>query len=381
MKHVILIEEIQRLWLAQLHREFTNICYQYDVQLIPPVFELSGTERQLGCWIPAARVIRISRKLIRKHSWDKVLMVLKHEIAHQMCSEVYGLKKTGHGKNFQKACSILGVPAPYNRSCGDLKSVVAGPPPEKTRTAEGRRLLHRINKLLALAGSNNEHEAALAMQRATELLTRYNIDLPENRENSGYMRVTIDTRGKQMPTYRRMLCAILRDHFFVQVVFATLYDAGQCCSYKTIELLGRIENVPIAEHCYHFLEYQLQTLWSANRRKYRGHARTARNSYYLGLLQGFAEKMAQGALGQVPERPVRENNGVVKRIHGALTCQEKQRLQEFVWFHFPRIQHRSSRGVRIYAKPYEDAVTTGKSIVLQRTVTHKNDGRGKLFLS
>ncbi len=376
MKRGILIEEMQRLWLAQLHREFTDICYQYDIHLVPPVFELSGSERQLGCWIPAARVIQISSKLIQNHSWDKVLMVLKHEMAHQVCSEVYGLKKSGHGRKFQEACAALGLPAPYNRSRGDLESVVAGPP-EKTETAEGRRLLQRVKKLLALAGSNNEHEAASAMQRANYLLTRYNLDLPENRENSGYRRVTIDTRGKQMPTCRRLLCAILRDHFFVQVIFATLYDARQCCSYKTIELLGRVENVSIAEYCYHFLEYQLHVLWNANRHRYRGHARTARNSYYLGLLQGFAETMAQG---QTPKRLVRESNGAVQENHRALTCLEKQRLQKFVRFHFPRIQHRSSRGQRIYVKPYEDAVTTGKSIVLQRTVTYTKDAGDTLFL-
>ena len=365
----VMTDKLQRLWLDQLVCEFSDICFQYRLTLQPPVFELSDAVKQLGCWLPQQRTIRISRLLIREHPWDVVLMVLKHEMAHQVCSEVFGLQRAGHGRDFQRACQMLGVPSPYCRSSGDLVSV-AGTTPAEEQTDAGRRLIARISKLLALAASDNEHEAALAMQRATELLHRHNLDLPTGENNSGCTRVIINTRSKQIPAFRRAICAVLRDYFYVQVICSTLYDPSAACSYKTIELLGRSENVPVAEHCYHFLEQQLQSLWNLHRHKFLGNARTAKNSYYLGLLRGFSEKMAGQAGGDRQDGQA----GAARATPGALIVRQDQQLQDFVAFHFPRLQTRSSRGARIHRQTYDEAIGTGKNIVLHQSVTEKKSG-------
>ncbi len=358
----VMTDELQRLWLDQLALEFADICFQYRLTLQSPVFELSRAVKQLGCWLPDQRTLRISRLLIREYSWDVVLMVLKHEMAHQVCSEVFGLQRAGHGRDFQRACQLLGVPSPYCRSSGDLASV-AGTSPQDEQTDSGRRLVVRVSKLLALAGSENEHEAALAMQRATELLKHHNLALPTGKNRSSCTRVIINTRSKQIPNYRRLICAVLRDYFYVQVICSSLYDPLASCSYKTIELLGRSENVPVAEHCYHFLEQQLQSLWSLNRHKFSGNTRTAKNSYFLGLLRGFSEKMALQARAGKRDGQAGSEKGAA----GTLIIRQDQELQDFVTFHFPRLQKRSSRGARIYRQTYDEAVDTGKTIVLHRS--------------
>ncbi len=364
-----MIDELQQLWLDQLVREFTDICFQYQLDLQPPVLELSGAANQLGCWLPDQRTIRISRHLIMEHPWDVVLMVFKHEMAHQVCSELYGCRTAGHGIDFQQACEILGVPSPYNRSSGDLTSVVFQAP-EDRQTAAGRRIIERISKLLALAGSDNEHEAALAMQRATELLHRHNLDQATDVNPSACTRLIINTRSKQIPTFRRAICAILRDYFFVQVICSSIYDQQSNSSFKTIELLGRAENVPVAEHCYHFLEQQLAGLWQKNRHKFQGNSRTAKNSYYLGLLHGFAEKIAN----QAKKSSINGQTMPKAATPGALAISRDNQLQDFVSFHFPRLKKRSARGVRIYSQPYDEAVSTGKTIVLHQSVADKKEG-------
>ena len=363
------IEELQQLWLTQLTYEFADICFQYRLELQAPVFELSGGVKQLGCWLPAQRIIRISSHLIIDHPWNVVLMVLKHEMAHQVCSELFGCSRAGHGRNFGRACQLLGIPSPYCRSSGDLAAVVATFPQDH-QTAAGRRIIERISKLLALAGSNNEHEAALAMQRATELLHRHNLDQTSVDNPSACTRVIINTRSKQIPAYRRAICAILRDYFFVQVICSSLYDPQTNNSYKTIELLGRVENVPVAEHCYHFLEQQLAGLWQKNRHKYQGNSRTAKKSYYLGLLHGFAEKMATQTRNS---RTSRQTSHAVT-TPGSLAISRDSKLQDFVSFHFPRLKKRSSRGVKIYSHPYDEAVDTGKNIILHQGVEDKKEG-------
>ena len=360
------MDSLQQLWLDQLAREFEDICFQYNVELQLPLFELSNGIRQSGCWLPSHRTIKISRHLIRHHPWNVVLMVLKHEMAHQVCSEIFHSITPGHDTTFRRACTKLGVPYPYNRASGDLEATLADLPSDR-QTAAGRKIIQRINKLLSLATSDNEHEAALAMQRATELLHRHNLNSAAVHQ-SDCVRLIINTRRKQLPAYRRTICAILHNYFFVRVIYSTLYDPTTSNSYKTIELLGRAENVPVAEHCYHFLEQQLADLWQASRHKFQGNARTAKNSYYLGLLHGFSRKLKQQAdtTAQATTR--------ITAAPGALAIQQDGTLQQFVSFHFPRLKKQSSRGIKIYNHPYNEAVDTGKTIVLNRGITERTKG-------
>ena len=377
----------QQAWLEQLIHEFNYICSYYRVQLRTPIFELSAVKQQLGCWVPDQRIIRISQHLIASSCWDVVLMVLKHEMAHQVCSEYFGLPSAGHGKAFQEACQLLGVPAPYNRSTGDLPDVLAEPAKDE-KTEAGRNIIRRVNKLFALAGSENEHEAALAMQRATQLLRRHNVEMitGDNLSDnpSGCVRLLIKTGKKQIPSWRKAICRILKDYFFVEVIFSSLYDAQRQDSYKTIELLGRSENVPVAEHCFYFLEQQLESLWGKNRQRFKGNTRTAKNSYYLGLLHGFSQKMAeQGKQAQnMSPGETQQRSEVVegRNMTGALIVSGDTVLQKFVGFHFPRLRTSTTRGVRIDRQSYEDAVIAGKKIVLHQSLTEKRQARGPVFI-
>ncbi len=371
------MNNLSRLWLDQLGREFYNICSQHKIDLSPPIFELSEAKKQLGCWLPEVKTIRISHDLILSHSWDVVIMIIKHEMAHQICSELFFLPAEGHGKMFQKACLMLGLPYPYNLSSGDLPEVTAELSKDP-QTEAGRKIITRISKLLALAGSTNEHEAALAMQRATELLHRHNLDMAALEELSPCVRLIIKPGKKQIPSYRRTICAILRDYFFVKVVYSYLYDPETDNTYKTIELLGRAENVPVAEHCYYFLEQQLPQLWQKNRHKHQGNTRTAKNSYYLGLLHGFSEKMAHQTRQNKENSRIRRNN-IQNETPGELAIREDRELQDFVGFHFPSLVTLSRAKVRIYDDSYSKGVDTGRKMVLHRTVTEKNGSAQRLI--
>lgn len=363
----------QHLWLDQLAREFKDICYQYDLALSLPVFELSSATRQQGCWQPTTRVLKISQPLIRSRPWEIVLMVLKHEMAHQICTELWDAPASGHGPAFQRACQLLGVIPPYNQAVGDLEQVAPLQASESAQSAAARKTIKRIHKLLALAGSDNEHEAALAMQRATRIMAQHNLDMAtlETSQPSIYTRIIIKTGARQIPTYRRLICAILRDYFFVQVICASLYDARQLTSYKTIELFGKSENVPVAEHCYHFLEQQLASLWQKNKHRFQGNKRTAKNSYYLGLLRGFSEKMAEQSL---PTGATGSSDPTAHQSTSALVVAEDRGLQLFIKHHFPCLVNRKIRSSRIYKAPYDTAVTTGKKIILQHCIKESKEG-------
>jgi hypothetical protein len=378
-KGIKITEALRQAWLEQLIFEFKGICWRYKVQLQTPIFEVSAAKQQLGCWLPEQRILRISQQLITTSSWDVVLMVLKHEMAHQVCSEHFGLQNAGHGEAFQKACQMLGVPSPYNKATGDLPEVLAEPSVNE-QTEEGRKVIRRVNKLLALAGSDNEHEASLAMQRATELLHRHNMTTSALAERSGCVRLVIQTGKKQLPSWRKNIGTILRDYFFVEVVFSSLYDAQRQDSYKTIVLLGRGENVPVAEHCYYFLEQQLESLWQKNRHRFQGNTRTAKNSYYVGLLQGFSQKLAEQSI-ESTESAQAALWSQEDMTAGQLIMRNDNELQNFVGVHFPRLRTTRMNTVQMNRESYENAVAAGKKIVLHQSLTEKKQGEKKLLSS
>ncbi len=373
------IEQFSSLWARQLHTEFSDICWQYNVKLTPPVFEISKTKQQLGSWDAESRTIRISFFLITNHSWAVTLNVLKHEMAHQICAEIFQSREVAHGESFDRACDYLGLPKEYRRASGDLPESLDLIGQGSRPTSEGRRFIDKVEKLLALAQSANENEAALAMQKANELIEKYNIMQMESAQDVSYTYVIINRKKKRIETYQRQICAILRDFFFVKIVTSFLYDPLSNQTHKTIEILGSNENVAIAEYCYHFLENQLSALWSKNKHRYNGKTRTEKNSYYMGLLKGFNGKLRKQKEQSKKARVVAaSDNGQSQKMY-SLVVSEDERLNDYVEIKFPRLSKISRRGPRIYKSTYDEGIETGKNITLHKGVTQTDGNRGNIL--
>ncbi|MDD3814612.1 MAG: DUF2786 domain-containing protein [Desulfocapsaceae bacterium] len=365
------------LWGRQLLAEFTNINWQYGLKLKTPVFEITETKRQYGSWQPATRVMSISSRLITGHSWDITCQILKHEMAHQICSERFFDNDGGHGPLFQKACDLLGLTAPFRLASGDLPESGTTDPSGSRQTEKGRQFIRRIGKLLALAGSNNEHEAAIAMEKAGQLMARHNLQQLQEDLQSDFTSLIINGKTKRLERWQHKICAILLRFFYVKVVTASLYDPLQDTHHKTIEIFGRQENVAIAEYCYAFLAGKLTSLWQENKSKTYGKGIRARNSYYLGLLQGFYDKLlAQEALTTRPLPEKREADRSTAPGMAVLIQAEERALDHFVGMRFPRLRRRSGSGAMIYRETYELGRTDGGQIVLHKGVADRSSEQG-----
>jgi hypothetical protein len=370
------------LWGRQLLAEFEDINWQYGLGLEVPLFEITEAERQYGSWQGATRVIRISSRLISGHSWDITCQILKHEMAHQICSEIFHEADGGHGPLFQKGCDLLGLPAPFRLASGDLPQSVAAEPAGNRQTEAGRQFIRRLSKLLALAGSANEHEAATAMEKASLLMARHNLQQVQEEAQSGLSSLIINSGSKRLERWQHKICAILLRFFYVKVVTASLYDPLQDTQHKTIEIFGRQENVAIAEYCYAFLAGQLASLWQQNRTRIGGKGIRARNSYYLGLLQGFYEKLLAQETTRSAHLAPKSNEA--KRDGGqnnvaALIIAEDRALDRFVGMRFPRLRRRSRAGAMIYRETYELGRTDGEQIVMHKGVADCGYEQGLLL--
>jgi hypothetical protein len=357
---VPLDSQLHAAWLSQLAREYNDICYQYGFRLQPPVLRINGSRKQLGSWTGGERTLSLSQHLISAHPWRLTLQVLKHEMAHQICDELLGRPDAGHGPLFRETCSRLGLDAGFHRAGADLAEGLPDSAQGSATTERGRQIIDRVRKLLALGHSDNEHEAALAVQRASELLTRHRLDFDGLAEEEGLVHRTINTGSQMLPAHRKAVCGILEHFFSVRVICASVYDPQSNRTFKTIELLGPEEAVAIAEHCYHFLENRLETLWQANRYAFTGNRRTARTSYSLGLLAGFRQTLEQGRKPQA--KPAQASSAATDLP----MVQAQERLDAFVAFRFPRLRRTSGRANTLHGEAYRQAVAEGRTIRMHR---------------
>jgi len=353
-----------KTWTLQLYEDYLQILYAYKIKLKKPVIEVRPLGNRWGQWDPETRTLSFSDRLIENHSWDVVLEILKHEMAHQYVTDVFSSDES-HGPLFKQACDKLGIASWARRAESELETLqVLG---DTQKSDEENRLLSRVEKLLALATSQNEHEALLAMQKVQELYAKYNLDRIENKKSSQYLSAIIFTQKKRLERYQYVICSILNEHFFVEVIHASLYDAKKTTEFKVIELLGTRENVQMAEYVYHFLMNQTDILWNIYRKERPKNPR-ARRSFCLGVVSGFRDKLDK-----------HRDQNVFTKSSVALVAQQDKELEGFVRTRYPRLV-KIHHGARIHeATHYNAGKSRGASLVLHKGVSKTTKGTALLL--
>ena len=149
----------------------------------------------------------------------------------------------------------------------------------------------RIRRLLALADSPNENEAAAAAEKAQALMLRYGIEMATIAASGGE-RLAVDEHvvdGKVDP-WRRMLAAAVARSAGGRVVWAPdgSRSQGKIFFYGPAGAVGGIVEL------YRYLEAQLVVISAAAtamRRERRVHGRTWRNSFLLGAVGRVGQRL------------------------------------------------------------------------------------------
>ena len=144
-----------------------------------PLFTIKDLKTQWGNWSQVKREISLSRYLVLNYPWDSIRDVLLHEMAHQIAQQMpAALAETAHGPAFKRACAILGIDPVASRNYIPLQDRML------RKTSKRRdKIMIRIKKLMALAESQNRHEAEAAMLKAHELIAKYNVDQLDDRQD------------------------------------------------------------------------------------------------------------------------------------------------------------------------------------------------------
>lgn len=358
---------ISSLWLKQIVREHSSICQQYGIELSTPIVQLAEASSYWGKWTPAPPMISVSTRLISTEPWDTVKNVLKHEMAHQLVSEQLG-GSSGHGVKFQEACRMLGVPEAYRRAGGSLP---ASSPLDREQNEPGK-IIEKLRKIMALAESANEHESLIAIRKARQLMNKHDLSEWSVDKKQCHINSLINLKRKRLATYHKLICSILTGNFNVQIIFAPLYDAHDLTTYKCIDILGRREDVRIAEYVFHFLLTRLPVLWKNHHGSSSGSI-TDKNSYWLGIINGFRE-----GLGDNPSSRDNNLNNRGKTSSTLPALHNDQALGDFVAERYPKTRNIRGRPGRINPERFEDGRRDGKHLRLAKGVDNGIQAQKKL---
>ena len=338
--------------LRALTDDWRNLNYAlFQDRMRPPAMRLADATSFLGRWVRGERVIEVSRRFLLDHPWGVVTEVLKHEMAHQFVDEVIGARdETAHGPVFQRVCADRGID-------GGATGV---PEARGSTDAATASALDKIAKLLALAGSPNEHEAQAAMNTAQKLMLKYNLDAVRAKAARGYIHKHLGEPTGRVEEASRFLAAILSEHFFVQCIWVNVWRVREGRGASVLEVLGTPENVSMAEYVHSFLDHTADARWTLHKRLNRLSGDRDRRAYRTGVMMGFLEKLRAERKGQ-------QETGLVWAGDPA--------LDEYYQRRYPRVRT-ISRAAATRTSAHAEGREAGKSLVLHKGVDGSKGSRG-----
>ena len=345
----LLLHALLQAWHVRNQRHFRG-------QMRPPLFSLHSTHNRLGEWSPGKRCISMSLPFIRQSGWRQVEAVLLHEMAHQYVYEVLGVHdEVPHGVAFRRVCQERGID---ERASGFPLQEAAG---DEHTDGTDNRILRRVRKLLALAGSENAHEADAAARAAKRLMLEHNLELQRAATDENYVIQTLHEPKVRLHAYQKMLGGIIAAHYFVHVVVARVYLPERGREGFVLEAAGTAENLKMARYIFRFLEGAAQRSFDSAAVEGRVSPKV-RQRYLTGFVRGVGEKLRA-------DEKIHEEEGLV--WHG------DPRLESFVARRFGRLS--KSRVKATIDDAHLAGQKAGQKVVIHRAVEEPTNSRGRLL--
>ena len=177
------------------------------------------------------------------------------------------------------------------------------------------KITDKIRKLFALSKSSNEHEAALALKNANELLMKYNIDMMDVSATLSDIVESDVMSGKKFMVWKTTMlqsvmkfnnCEIIKDHKGIE---------------KTIKAMGKKQNIEVSMAMYDYLIATIDRAIKADRYI------SDKHSFHVGFARAIKVKVGEIIVERQKEKSefntacsalvVQEKNAVTKYMKDA----------------------------------------------------------------
>jgi len=219
---------------------------------------------------------------------------------------------------------------------------------ENTKPKE--QIVDLVRKLLSLSTSPNEHEAARALEKAQEILLKYNlqmrdIEIKEEHHTLDFINLPINTPDR-VQDWKLLLLHRIASPNFCKVVTAGKYR---------FYILGRGFNVVSVMEMFSWVQGQLEILAMVNTTTYQGRDKLRyRNSFLMGCIERIGQRLRE-AQKSAMQSDVQTT---------ALVVDSRKLLEDFTLGQFPNLGHGRSLGTNNSAEGYRDGQSAGDKVSL-----------------
>lgn len=350
--------EMQRLLLQAIVREWDSVNSDYfQNRLSRPVFTLSGNHSTLGRWCPQTRTIELNLEMVTSEPWIRTVHTLKHEMAHQYVSEIAKVDEAPHGPTFRACCANMGISA---RARGHDSDYNHGHKDDE-QNPQVKRLIERVQRLLALAQSPNQNEAETAATMAQSLMLRHNLSQeatsPQDSLHERYQSKTLGQPAGRYHEHARRIASVLGQHYFVQPLWIRVY-CPELGKYRSLlEISGTPANLEMASFVYDFLHETSERLWYQHKKQRGIRSNRDRLTFMAGVVAGFDRRL------EAQSQKFEQEEGLV--------WLEDEDLRKYQRRLHPRIRT-VSYGGRPQNPAYQAGQDQGQRLILHRPVQDTN---------
>lgn len=236
------------------------------------------------------------------------------------------------------------------------------------------KLVDKIQKLLRLSESPNEHEAELALMKAKALAVENDIDLASintKEESEDYIQNDISF-GKRNPVTTNHASRICINHFNVKIIYYGSRNWG-----KKVIFIGKTTDVKIAMFVFEFVLNKFMQLWHAYR-EVKQVSTKSRASYFQGLYDGLNQKLTQAKKQaeinkfETLDLTVKDE---IKNNYSLMVISKEKELEKASYKFFPN--QKKSQGAKLNLNDYDafsDGFQDGKSIEINKGLTGQVSG-------
>ena len=338
---------------------------EYRQSMRRPLFRLKDLQYTWGYWSEEKREICLSRRLVLNHPWDAVREVLLHEMAHQLAQQVLNVdSEPPHGQTFQKACYLLRANPKASGNYRLLQEKIF-----RDSMDEKDRILVRVKKLMALAQSQNRHEAEAAMVKAHELLAKYNINLLSLETQRHFFSIFVGKPALRHGREAYHMAGLIQDFYFVQGIWVPAYVLEKGKMGRVLEISGTRQNITVASYVHDFVQGFIDSRWNQYNRE-KGLNQHRRTDFAVGIIQGFGQKLtAQKKKRFSPKKTL------------SLVPMEDPLLNDYLAHKYP---HTTSFRRKVSSQDeavIQDGIRIGKKLVIHKGISEKHTGEKKLLTS
>ena len=232
--------------------------------------------------------------------------------------------------------------------------------------AMDQKIIEKLQKLLALSGSDNEHEADMAMRKAEELMREHNLSVADVALNgSGAHVISAEVVGltKSSQKWEMFLGSAIALAFNGRAIRsrATLgwkftFVAGRTDLELIVDLYERLR-CPIRRMSDAYV--------SSNAHPGLVSPRTLHNSYRLGMITIISKRLKQLQENTAPKDDTRNTYGMTGR---ELMIVKDKAVEQRVTKLFPRVKTTCARASSVEGTAYQQGQNDGRNISLHRSV-------------